>query len=1095
MIWRKPPAEEEVSPPRLPENRHFYCYWLSMEDLLGATQGEEEMAKELQRMLHGGYDLLALEKDCALGKHYGSKEAKNFEQAASTLRNEKNKRHTVLKDEEHRLPELENKLKEAKKAATYVKMLAKAVEWKDANQSFLNLKKQSRTYPKEHRQIYGNELEGLFDLAKERNKLDREMDKQNIFYEEAQTALQKLGNLAMNPASDMQIDKCKKWIDDLRILNQNLEQLESSYQKIKIREKQASEALGNKISLAEHVHLNPEDVGKAEEFARCMNALLTNQQKLQQRSQQRKASDDVSEGEVLDVSEGEVLLVAEEHLLNWLSVPDEQSSHCGTIRFTAMGVALVLAIGASLFLSNITAMVPIIPLLLVLLLELKDKEGSKRRHARSQFEACGVQPAPRPWQTDEVRTCLKKVRNQRISWLEKKLRHHQAREQAKKDAYKLNAIGEKIRDLEKENCNSPLKLGFEPMQVIAFYRFIMLVKQLDKAKIKKADCSEKITQTKNKIHQKRKAIRSFLSEWMEKTYYEYDTECIAQALEYLRRRVDSAQDLQSKNTCACEAIQRIKQQLESLGGKENALYQKLGINPEAENRHASLKYLLDKHENWKKVQHDLKIYENLVTKLKADLEQYPDVFELAKLSTRNALETQRQTSTKNSDGIDNIKEEITQIRTRSQEAEKGTCMATWKTKESEALMQLEDKFDQAILRHTKSLLLEDIRTERKTEHEPQAIKDADTLLQRFTHSKFSLELDEEGQFRARDQLQDKTRRLEELSTATRMQFLISARIAWMRQIEGGGEALPIFLDEALTTSDEGRFSVMAQTLTELSHSEDRQFFYLTARLAEANFWQATVKGYEVQHIDLAKTRGEREAIDTPSYALKEHEAMPTPDGHTPKSYAKILGVESINPWKPATTHLFHLFQDDLQLLHNIIDGCHMEKLGQLENCLRKKASTKSVTNTLGSDEKVSKVRLRCAIAKSWMGTWKDGKDQPLASSLLRESQLVSENFQKKICAQCEKLRGDARGLIKWLKEGKVRCFGNKKIDRLETWLRAQGHIVEKPEKLDPSKQPARRLEETLKSFGATQGGEPSETNIPTEVKRVVSFLEKGTTLS
>ena len=45
VTWKKPPAEEEVSPPRLPEERYFYCYLLSMEDLLSSTRGKKRWAK------------------------------------------------------------------------------------------------------------------------------------------------------------------------------------------------------------------------------------------------------------------------------------------------------------------------------------------------------------------------------------------------------------------------------------------------------------------------------------------------------------------------------------------------------------------------------------------------------------------------------------------------------------------------------------------------------------------------------------------------------------------------------------------------------------------------------------------------------------------------------------------------------------------------------------------------------------------------------------------------------------------------------------------------------------------------------------------
>ena len=306
----------------------------------------------------------------------------------------------------------------------------------------------------------------------------------------------------------------------------------------------------------------------------------------------------------------------------------------------------------------------------------------------------------------------------------------------------------------------------------------------------------------------------------------------------------------------------------------------------------------------------------------------------------------------------------------------------------------------------------------------------------------------------------------------------------------GGEALPIFLDEALTTSDTERFAVMAQTLTELSHSENRQLFYLTARPAEADFWQAATKK-EVQHIELAEIRGERKASDMPAYTMEKRKIVPSPSAHTPKDYAEMLKVEKIDPWNPPKTHLFHLFQDDLELLYRIINRYHLVSLSQLDSFLQSSAETDTATKMLRSPEKVCQMRLRCAIAKSWMEAWKEGKGKPLTPSLLLESRLVSGIFQKTLCTQCEKFGGNAKSLIAWLKQGKMRGYSDKRINKLEIGLCDQGYIVEKRESLNPDELFTRCLGEVSKPSGADREGELLGMDIFKEVRDTIAFLEAG----
>src|SRR5690606_32805647 len=85
-------------------------------------------------------------------------------------------------------------------------------------------------------------------------------------------------------------------------------------------------------------------------------------------------------------------------------------------------------------------------------------------------------------------------------------------------------------------------------------------------------------------------------------------------------------------------------------------------------------------------------------------------------------------------------------------------------------------------------------------------------------------------------------RLEELSTGTKAQLLVSARLAFALTLEDAadgepGETLPFVLDEALTTSDPRRFAELAGAVLDVVEASGRQFVYLSARPEDAELWR------------------------------------------------------------------------------------------------------------------------------------------------------------------------------------------------------------------------------------------------------------------
>jgi len=239
-------------------------------------------------------------------------------------------------------------------------------------------------------------------------------------------------------------------------------------------------------------------------------------------------------------------------------------------------------------------------------------------------------------------------------------------------------------------------------------------------------------------------------------------------------------------------------------------------------------------------------------------------------------------------------------------------------------------------------LLADVAEEHRTEHQPAVLADARDRLARFTHNRYDLVVDESGRIQVRDTVQGLLQQPNHLSTGTRMQLFLAVRLAWTSVQEGGREPLPIFLDEALTTSDPERFNAIAHNLQALADEEGRQVIYLSAEPADVVRWERTLER-SVNHLDLLAGRG-GEPLERDQYEVATAaEPLPEPASRSPEEYAVLLGVPPVQPWFDAgAIHLFHLMRDDLPLLHQLMEHWRTQRLGELELLLHSNAAQQAL---------------------------------------------------------------------------------------------------------------------------------------------------------
>jgi len=202
------------------------------------------------------------------------------------------------------------------------------------------------------------------------------------------------------------------------------------------------------------------------------------------------------------------------------------------------------------------------------------------------------------------------------------------------------------------------------------------------------------------------------------------------------------------------------------------------------------------------------------------------------------------------------------------------------------------------------------------DHQPRMLERAQHWFLRFTRGSFRLDVDGD-QFIAHDNRLDEVRRLDQLSDGTRIQLLLAARLAFMEDAEGDGPKLPLFMDEALSTTDRDRFREVVRCLLELVQ-DGRQVFYATADRAEVELWRAVCEqeGAEPpQVVDLSREQAEPHWLEGIPLAPAPAPQIPDPTGRDAAAYLQELGVSQPGLHDPADSwHLGLLLQDDLPTL-------------------------------------------------------------------------------------------------------------------------------------------------------------------------------------
>ncbi|QDU65570.1 hypothetical protein [Engelhardtia mirabilis] len=397
---------------------------------------------------------------------------------------------------------------------------------------------------------------------------------------------------------------------------------------------------------------------------------------------------------------------------------------------------------------------------------------------------------------------------------------------------------------------------------------------------------------------------------------------------------------------------------------------------------------------------------------------------------------------------DTLRDSIQDIVTRLEEARRNDVFELALAQRDEARSDLALARDARFDALASDFLLDDVEQEFERESRPAVLDRAADLFARFTHRRYDLLVDNAGgtepEFAALDVVDGVRRGLEQLSDGTRMQLLLSLRIAFAETGEGA-ERLPIVLDEVFSMSDPGRIRSMVETIAEIA-ADDRQVIYLGADPTLEVAWREIAREAGkpqpcVVHIDRAQevARPVAEAVEL---AMTPARSVPKPDGKSPREYAAEIGAHLPAAFEDAgRLHLFHLLSDDLEGLAVLLRQ-GIVSLGQWEQLARSGGAARA----LGDEQRATRLGARVAVARAAIEAWHIGRGRKIGRAELEASGEVSEVFIDNLESLLVDLDGDPAALIEALevegaeRDERAKRFKKAKREQLDAWLSERGHI-------------------------------------------------------
>ncbi len=799
-------------------------YHLSLQELLPEKNDDNELAREIIKQANGGFDIVAAGKKLGfnLQKRYNkTSETKEFEAINKKLRSiiqEQSSLHQQKNQRENFIQELDLSLEAGRRA----ELIAKIMQWRSADAEYQKANAAAESYPRVIRSSQNPAIavKKAQELARTIDRLKREADEGRRAIESTQKNIE--GN-RLSP-NGLEPGALQLLVSQVRNFSEKYRKLEELKETQQAAEKQALNAwkrLDGLLPKGWQPAFTREDLAQLQSYAKD-RGLHTQEKQALEKLKILLGEDQTRHGD----SDSNKLRDAQRDILQWILVLRDESPQRQRIRTILQATAIAsilmsLGFGIAIHPSGYLGLV--ISLLI----------GWAYTLVRSDH-----QPEISSSQKDNIKRLLSELpENPDPDALQSGLDQlTEKRSQAQLDTLKLNESRRIERSLEsmseqqskfeaqKEKLINAINLD-PPNDIISLIELVGSIlnwQEFDDKARELANTCEQVSVTYRTLLET--VGNTFEQRGYEKPVNPHDAKRL---LDIVRNDDDAAKRDHARLIQEKRGAETTQRNLENQISQHAKLFNDLELEV---GDLSGLVACARQFAEWEKAnshRNELMVRADTLRPSPELLREHKSLLELENLE--DELEAARSKSAQQRD----LQDRLTKLDTEIERTEKGNSLENALADKENKRVKLESVRDEKAAKGVGQTILETLR-DNAIKNAPPVFQRAQENFERVTDNRYTLSIPEDNTFGARDNQLERDFDLTKLSSATRVQLLLSVRLAFVETQETSYR-LPLTLDETLANSDDQRAQAIIKTMSTLA--ADRQVFYFTAQEDEVSKWK------------------------------------------------------------------------------------------------------------------------------------------------------------------------------------------------------------------------------------------------------------------
>ena len=1026
----------------LPAEEESGRYMLALHELV--KEDDKALAQQIVKESIGGYDLELAQRNLGYAdnvRNRGTLEFTKYETANNSVRDIEQKQKD-LKKEEEKLEELFICKAKAEEATRLTDLYEKVVQWLESKINFDQLIIQYHTFPSLLNNINGDELIAIEGLEKDLEAADNGIALAQNEIVQNRKRLSEL-NLPEAGVKDITLNELKDRVKDLVVTELEIRNTETKISGLQIKQR---ETIGSDLNPTGWENIQLEDVNGLDEFLLEAHQTLSEKHFLEVETRELKSELEENMG-----PETKLLNEGISALTKWLQ---EQGTATSTFKIpvwwlfvlSVTGVLAALSayfVGLAGFLAGISIVV--VEVLIMVFYSGKKVTAVNTDIRKQDYDSTGL-PQPETWETNGVRGRIETLMEDfnKAKW-QNKIQQKIAIRVNGLEALQgqLQRIELKRQELHDKIKGLPQILTERLKNEDSLYWFLIHVKNWKVYYIE----IEGLRAQKEKLLNDFSNSRVIINQLLNESNADSITDGISANAIYQKLIEDDRKQREASAEINRQEITKQEKENQKANARKKLCDIYNRINIEFDNKE-EVRKLIEQLDEYKRVEQSYQVTEGILAN-KSEQMKVHSLFELNKaeiesLTLDQAIDKRNKLLEKAGE-LTEINKDITTLETTIQHVMSGHALEDALSVRDEKLNDLEQLYENNLSSITGKLIIDQLKEQTRDKNRPEVFKRAKVLFSKITRGRYRLILDDGApvSFKAYDTISNLGQNLSELSTGTRIQLLISVRLAFIETQEPLIQ-LPILADELLANSDDTRAIAIIEALVEISR-EGRQIFYFTAQTDEVNKWENYLKiNNDISYKIFELTGGANETVkyaerrvDPSSFNLIH--IIPYPEKLSHEEYGQKIEVPyfDILTEKPEKLHLWYLLEDNL-LLRNCLE-IGIEYWGQLKNYLEQDGKIEGLT-----DLTMSLARNKIQLLRHLIELYRKGRSLPIDQKVLVASRVVTSTFIDAVLRKLKELKGNPKSLIKALRNKEVAGFQKSKIEDLQNYLCEEGFINEEP---------------------------------------------------